>query len=172
MKSTSLIAAPLAIFATLGAAPAIAGEEYTNASGGTFQFYGHFDPGYLHFDDGVQSYDKLVDNSGSNTRAGIWIRQPTSAGQFAFNFETALGFRQSASVSQTATPPALSWQRTSIRKADFSLTTERYGKFSAGQGSMATDGAAQVDQSGTFVVTENHFSGMPVRLPVAGNQPR
>ncbi len=152
MKNTTLIAAPLAIFAALGAAPAIAGEEYTNASGGTFQYYGHFDPGYLHFNDGVQSYNDLADNSASNSRAGIWIRQPTSAGLLSFNLETALGFRQSASLSQTVTPPALSWNRTSIRKADISLKTDRYGTFSAGQGSMATDGAAEVDQSGTALV--------------------
>ncbi len=152
MKSTSFVAAPLAILAALGAAPAIAGEEYTNASGGTFQYYGHFDPGYLHFDDGVQSYDKPVDNTASNSRAGFWVRQPTSVGELSFNFETALGFRQSASLGQTVTPPALSWKRTSIRKADFALATDRMGTFSVGQGSMATDGAAEVDQSGTALV--------------------
>ncbi|MEP1929895.1 MAG: hypothetical protein ABJJ37_01285, partial [Roseibium sp.] len=52
----------------------------------------------------------------------------------------------------------LNWQRTDIRKVDFSFKTANYGTFSAGQGNMATDGAAETDLSGTTLV---NYSSVP-----------
>lgn len=141
------------VLAVVAGTPALAEFKYDNNSGGSVRLYGQFDPAYLSFDDGVSTTSEIVDNTNSNSRVGLDLLQPYGADTFRFNFETALGLRQSASVSQTNTPSGLDWQRTDIRKVDFSFKTANYGTFSAGQGSMATDGAAEIDLSGTTLVT-------------------
>lgn len=135
------------------AAPASAEMKFDNDGGGSVLLYGQLDPAYLSFDDGVSSTSEVVDNTNSNSRVGLWLRQPFGENVFSFNFETALGLRPSAGLSQNFTPKGVNWRRTNLRKVDFSLKTARAGTFSAGQGSMATDGVAEVDLSGTTVVT-------------------
>ncbi|MDU9003920.1 porin [Sedimentitalea todarodis] len=144
----------LTIVSLLPMANAAAAEmKYENGNGGSVLLYGQLDPAYLSFDDGVETTSDFVDNSASNSRVGIWVRQDYGANVLSFNFETALGFRQSGSLSQIFTPKAVNWQRTSIRKVDLSLKTDRFGTFYAGQGSMSTDGVAEVDLSGTTLAT-------------------
>ncbi|GHG79712.1 porin [Pseudodonghicola xiamenensis] len=133
------------------AGPALAGPTYENASGGTFTFYGQFDPTWMSFDDGVNSYNDLADNTNSNSRVGFYVRQPFGAYKFQFHFETALGLKSSAAVNQTTEPKDMKWDRTRLRHVDFSLAGD-FGKVSAGQGSMASDGAAGSDLSGTTLV--------------------
>lgn len=133
--------------------PALAELKYDNDSGGSVRLYGQFDPAYLSFDDGVTTTGKFVDNANSNSRVGLDLIQPYGASTFRFNFETALGLRQSSGMSQTHTPSVVNWQRTNIRKVDFSLKNDSYGTFYAGQGSMATDGVAENDMSGTTLAT-------------------
>lgn len=135
------------------AMPALAEFKYNLDNGSTVLLYGQFDPAYLSFDDGVSTTSEIVDNTNSNSRVGLDFMQDYGHNVFRFNFETALGFRQSASVSQTNTPDAWDWEKTDIRKVDFSLKTPMYGTFYAGQGSMATDGVAEQDLSGTTLVT-------------------
>lgn len=158
MIRNSLITATGASAIALLAAPAMAELIYENKSGGTTRLYGQFNPAYLSFDDGVTDTSDVVDNVNSNSRVGIDVHQPFEAGTFRFNFETALGLRPSSGLSQTNTPKGVNWQRTNIRKVDFSLETNRYGTFSFGQGSMATDGVAERDLSGTTLVT---YSSIP-----------
>jgi hypothetical protein len=144
----------LTIVSLLPVATTAAAElKYENDNGGSVLLYGQFSPAYQSFDDGVTTTDTLVDNTNSNSRVGMWLRHTYGTSAFAFNFETGLGFRPSALVSQNFTPKAVNWERTSIRKVDFSLNTERYGTFFAGQGSMSTDGVAEVDLSGTTLAT-------------------
>jgi hypothetical protein len=133
--------------------PVAAELKYENVEGGSALIYGQFNPAFLTFDDGVSTTGNGVDNGNSNSRVGLWLRNPTGADGLSFNFETALGFRQSFLLSQINTPPALDWERTDIRKIDLSLRTETAGTFSVGQGSMATDGVAESDFSGTTLVT-------------------
>ncbi|WP_425045408.1 porin [Primorskyibacter sp. S87] len=150
MKKTLFFnAAALAAFM---AQPLAAQLKYDNASGGSVTLYGQFNPAWQSVDDGVEKYNNLVDSTHSNSRVGLWVRQPTSAGQFSFNFETALGLRQSNMVSQNFKPDALHWRRVNIRKVDFALETDRAGKFYFGQGSMASDLIAHSDLSGTALV--------------------
>ncbi len=139
--------------------PATAEFRYDNNSGGYSLFYGQFNPAYQGVDDGVESYSNLVDNANSNSRVGYWFRQPTDAGLFSFNFETSMGFRQSSQINQTFKPEAWKLQRTSLRKLDFSLKTENAGTFSLGQGSVAHDGAAEVDLSETTAVAYSWIAG-------------
>ncbi len=135
------------------ATTAAAEMKYENGNGGSVLLYGQFDPAYLSFDDGEETTSDVVDNSASNSRVGLWMRQAFGANEFAFNFETALGLRSSSGLSQNFTPKGVNWQRTSIRKVDFSYKTDRYGTFFAGQGSMSTDGVAEIDLSGTSLAT-------------------
>lgn len=141
-----------AALASLGL-PAHAEMKFENSSGGYTLLYGQLDPAYLSFDDGATTTSEVVDNTNSNSRVGLWLRQPWGENQFSFNFETALGLRPSAGLSQNFTPKAIDWDRTSLRKVDFALKTANVGTFSLGQGSMATDGVAHADLSGTTLVT-------------------
>lgn len=135
------------------AAPASAQLVYENGSGGNVRLYGQFNPSYLRFDDGVDTTGKIADNTNSNSRVGLALTQPFGANTFRFNFETALGLRPSAGLSQTATPDVLDWRRTNIRLVDFSLETENYGTFYLGQGETATAETGEIDLSGTGLTT-------------------
>ncbi|MEX0285336.1 MAG: porin [Paracoccaceae bacterium] len=139
-------------FAIICALPAAAEFRYDTSSGGEVLFYGHLNPAYQSFDDGVTTTRTVVDSGHSNSRVGFWVRQPLGAGQFAFNFETGLGLRPGGAVTQGFTPDEFRWRRTNIRKVDLSLKTANAGTFYLGQGSMATDGAAETDLSGTALV--------------------
>lgn len=152
MTQKKIVSAIVLLMAST-ALPAAAEFSFDNNSGGTVRLYGQFNPAYLSFDDGQSTTSEIVDNTNSNSRVGLDWRQGYGENTFRFNFETALGFRPSAGMSQTNTPKGVDWQRTSIRKVDFSLMMPMYGTFYAGQGSMATDGVAHNDFSGTTLVT-------------------
>lgn len=134
------------------ASPAFAGPTYENDTGGSFTWYGQFDPSFQSFDDGTDRYNRLVDNAGSNSRIGFRLKQAYGENTLNFNFETAFGFAASDANSQTSDADNLSWDRTNIRHVDLQYDTARYGRFSAGQGSMASDGIAGSDRSGTGVI--------------------
>ena len=149
MSTKLVLRSSAAVAVALLAAPALAGPTYTNDTGGSFRWYGQFNPSFQSFDDGVEDYNRLVDNSSSNSRIGFWVEQAYGANTLRFNFETAFGLRASDGVNQVTTGDSLSWSRTNIRHVDFQFETANYGKFSAGQGSMATDGITGTDLSGT-----------------------
>lgn len=142
--------AGLIVVALLGSTAAGA-QTFENDSGGSARFYGQFSPSYLSFDDGEKTTGNLVDNSNSNTRLGVVISQPMPDGDLVFTFETGLGLRQSALVSQTTTPPALDWRRTALRRLEVAYTAG-FGTLAIGQGFMATDNVATLDPTGTALV--------------------
>lgn len=121
--------------------------------GRSVRFYGQFSPSYLRFDDGRETRSVVVDNAHSNTRVGLIYSgaEGPFGSTIGFQLETSLGLRASSEVSQTSVLEDFSWDRGNLRKVDFSLTGN-WGRFSIGQGSMATDGAAQKDLSGTILV--------------------
>lgn len=149
---TSIVSAAVAGCVVL---PVQAEMKYDNESGGFVKLYGQFNPAFQSVDDGVSSTNTLVDSAHSNTRVGVWVNQPMGTGTFTFNFETALGLRSSDGVTRTTTPKGLDWSRTKLRKIDFGYNSGTYGKFFLGQGSMATDGIADTDLSGTGLVLYN-----------------
>ncbi len=138
---------------TVMAQAATTGPTYENASGGSFTFYGQFNPAFISFDGGLSSNDEFADNTSSNSRVGMWIRQPFGENEFRFRFETGLGLRPSAGVSQTSTGKGLDWDRTDLRHVDFQYETPRYGTFYLGQGSMASDGIGDRSLAGTGLAT-------------------
>jgi hypothetical protein len=134
-------------------APVIAQDKnltFTNPSGWTTTFYGQFNLTYQGVDDSVQSYDNFVDNGNSPSRIGLWIDSPVGDYRFRFNFETALGIKSTSETNQTTDPSWFDWQRTDIRKFEMAFSG-KFGTVWAGQGSMATDGVAEYDKSGTSV---------------------
>lgn len=155
MSTTLALRAGAASLAAALAAPAFAGPAYTNDTGGSFRWYGQFNPAFQSFDDGQEDYNRLVDNAGSNSRIGFWLEQAYGENTLRFNFETAFGFRSSDGVNQLTTGDNLSWDRTNIRHVDLQFDTADYGRFSAGQGSMATDGITGADFSGTGLGASN-----------------
>ncbi|MCE8506887.1 hypothetical protein KBY28_00345 [Ruegeria pomeroyi] len=144
-----------ALLAAITAVPAAAELKWDNASGGYVQIYGQVSPAWQSVDDGVQSKDTFVDNAHSNTRVGLWVVQPMYQGTFKFNLETALGLRSSGGVSQTNTPKGADWDRTDLRKIDFSYASESWGTIYVGQGSMASDGVADITLNNNGMTTYN-----------------
>lgn len=134
--------------ASLLAAGAANAQTYSNETGGSVTFYGQLNPSVLSFDDGDDTDTNLVDNTHSNSRVGFHIDQDLANGQkLRFTFETALAAPGSAGFSQGSSP-IWDWQRTDIRKVDFAWSGS-FGTVYVGQGSMATDGIASSDLSGT-----------------------
>jgi hypothetical protein len=122
---------------------------FTNQSGGVATFYGQVNLTYQGFDDGGQTTSGIVDNGNWNTRLGFTVSQPINESTLRFRFETGLGLRNSALVSQEFEPDWVDWQRTSLRWFEAALDTN-YGTVSLGQGSSASDGTAGLDDSFTF----------------------
>jgi hypothetical protein len=133
----------------------IEGEAYqsattfTNQSGGEVNFYGQLNLAYQSFDDGEETTSGIVDNGNWNTRLGFTITQPLDSSTVRYRFETGLGLRNSAMISQEFEPDWIDWQRTSLRWFEVAFDTE-YGTLSLGQGSTASDGTAGLDDSFTF----------------------
>ncbi|WP_371037782.1 MULTISPECIES: porin [unclassified Rhodosalinus] len=138
-------------FAAVIAGTSAGAQTFENDTGGSVRFYGQASPSYLSFDDGEETTGKIVDNSNSNTRFGFAVTQPMSDGDLVFTFETGLGFRQSALLSQSNTPPTLDWRRTALRRLEAAYTAD-FGTLAIGQGFMATDNVATLDPSGTALV--------------------
>ncbi|WP_122076074.1 porin [Pseudophaeobacter sp. EL27] len=155
MSTKLVLRSSAAVAAALLAAPAFAGPTYTNDNGGSFRWYGQFNPSYQSFDDGVEDYNRAVDNSSSNSRIGFWVEQAFGENTLKFNFETAFGLRASDGTDQTTKGDLTNWRRTNLRHVDFQFETAKYGTFSAGQGSMATDGITGADFSGTGLAASN-----------------
>ncbi|EBA16191.1 hypothetical protein RSK20926_20735 [Roseobacter sp. SK209-2-6] len=149
MSTKIALRSSAALAVALVAAPAFAGPTYTNDNGGSFRWYGQFNPSFQSFDDGVEDYNRVVDNSSSNSRVGFWLEQAFGQNTLRFNFETAFSFRSSDGTNQNTKGDVISWSRTNIRHVDFQFETANFGTFSAGQGSMASDGVTGMDLSGT-----------------------
>ncbi|WP_170564636.1 porin [Ruegeria atlantica] len=134
-----------AVLAMTTAIPALAELKYENNSGGSVVLYGQLDPVIVSVDDGQETETRLLDNDLSNSRVGLRVMQPYGSNEFMFRFETGLGLPSTGPANQDGTNTN-GWTREDIRHVDFSLKGG-YGKFSAGQGSMASDGAAETDLS-------------------------
>ncbi len=134
-----------AVLAATTAIPAAAELKYENNSGGYVELYGQFHPVIVSVDDGEETETRLLDNDLSNSRVGLRLMQPYGSNEFTFWFETGLGLPSTGSANQDGTNND-GWTREDLRHVDFALKGG-YGKFSAGQGSMASDGAAEVDLS-------------------------
>lgn len=116
---------------------------------GTITLYGQVNLTYQSFDDGETTTDGIVDNGNWNTRLGFLYNKPLGDFNLRARFESGLGLRNSAAVSQDFTPSWVHSRRTALRWFELALDSP-YGTISAGQGSSATDGTTGLDDSFTF----------------------
>ncbi len=154
-NATGLLA--LCILTVLGGSAQAADPRHMR-NGATFEYYGQLSPAYLFFDDGGERWGDVVDNSNSNSRIGVWYRRPFSWGQLNLNLETSLGLRGSNIVNQLQLDFDREWSEANVRKAEVIWETRRFGTIYLGQGSMASDGIANQDLSGTSIVS---YVGIP-----------
>ncbi len=161
MTTRLLIAAMAGGCATAAMAQGLAPIERTFSNGSTLRFYGQINKGILNYDDGIDTETYyVIDNDNSNTRFGFLYRQDFND----WTFENVNEFQYAPYstsninvIDQSPSSEDYDWGNGNIRKIDFSFAHDRYGKFSLGQGSMATDGVAEVDLSGTGVIA---YSGI------------
>ncbi|MBN9026923.1 MAG: porin [Rhizobiales bacterium] len=127
--------------------------EYSFPDGTVVRLSGQVNMGYLGYDDGQQSYGNFVDNDNSSTRARIQLfSSPNFDWRFEAIFEVEYQPLASNVVSQLDDRPEWSFDQGDIRKAEAAISNKSYGKLWLGQGSMASDGTAEVDKSGTTVI--------------------
>ncbi len=124
-----------------------------SADGPEWDFYGHLDLGIISVDDGFDRNTSLSDNDNSNSRIGLIFKQSLrDGGELRFHFETAIGLTGSSSINGSDNDFDLEYRRTELRKFEIIYETANIGTFSLGQGSIATDGVAEADFSGTGVI--------------------
>ncbi len=130
-----------------------AGAASAQQSDPVWTFYGHLNIGVLSVDDGFDRETGVTDNDNSNSRIGLIYRRNLDNGSnFRFHFETAIGLRGSSSINGASNSFGQDYRRTELRKFEFIYETPNHGTFYAGQGSIATDGFAEADFSGTSVI--------------------
>lgn len=115
--------------------------------------YGHLNRGFLWSDNGDSSKVSFVDNSNSQSRLGLnALVMPSEGFKVGGKIEYGIKSNASTDISQNETNDATSvnWN---LRQADIFFDSDSYGKFSIGHGSTASDGTAEVDLSGTSVVS-------------------
>ena len=130
---------------------------YTDDSGFEANLYGQVNLAYQGFDDGQETTGGIVDNGNWNTRLGFTLTQSSDDIILRARFETGLGLRNSALVSQDYEPPWIKWERTWLRWFEVAADSS-YGTVSFGQGSTASDGTAGLDDSFTFVAGATDLS--------------
>lgn len=149
----ALLAAPASLFATAVMAEGLPPIEWRTPSGDALLFYGQIDKGVLSYDDGIdtRSYG-LIDNDNSSTRVGIKYTHAFGAWTFENTNEIGYAPYSSSNASILDISPDYDFTNANIRKLDFTFEHAGYGKFSIGQGAMATDGIQEIDLSGTDVI--------------------
>ena len=115
--------------------------------------YGQLNKGVLYADTGDASTVAIVDNNNSQSRIGVNASvSPSEEWKIGGKIEYGIKSNSTSDVSQEDSNNATSvtWN---LRQADISVTNKTFGKVSLGHGSTASDGSAEVDLSGTSVVT-------------------
>jgi len=147
---------PVLTLAGVAAAQGLPPVERAFSNGSTLQFYGQINKGFIQYDDGIDTKTySLIDNDNSGTRVGLTYTQ--TFGEWTFQNRNEFGYTPYSTANMNIvddSPSSADYRldRDNIRWIDFTLASDRYGKFWMGQGSMATDGTLSVDLSGTDVI--------------------
>lgn len=158
------LAAKLVILAAVASPSSALAEglepiEYTFGDGTVVRFSGQINMGVLHYDDGVDDYTNLVNNDNSSSRVRFQIFMTGDDGwKMESTLEAEYQVRPSNLVSQLYDEPDWDFHSSYIRKAEVAFANDRFGKLWLGQGSMASDGTAEVDNSGTAVIAYSSLS--------------
>ena len=132
--------------------------EYTLGDGTVIRFSGQLNMGVLHYDDGQDDFTNFVDNENSSSRVRFQIFSNSEDWKFESTLEAEYQPLASNVVSQLNQEPDWDFPATNIRKAEVAFANEQFGKLWLGQGSMASDGTAEVDNSGTAVIAYSAIS--------------
>lgn len=149
MKNPFRLTCGVAAAAILAILPvAAAGQSSGMETGAGLTFYGQLNPAWVSVDDGVETYSNVVDSAHSNSRLGLTFDQQIHDIRMRVTLEAAIGFPQSSAFSQDGPDPVWEWEITDLRRAEVRFGGD-FGEVHLGQGSMATDGSAEMDLSGT-----------------------
>lgn len=149
------ILTPLAV-AGAASAQGLAPIEWSSPNGSTLTLYGQLNMGILNYDDGIDSESYgLIDNANSQSRIGLEYSH--TFGDWTFENTNEIGYSPYSSgnadiINDHPDSDDYEFDDSNIRKLDFTLSNDSYGKFWLGQGSMATDGIQEIDLSGTSVI--------------------
>lgn len=138
-------------------------------TGRTLTFYGQVSVGALAHDDGVSTRAYApVDNSNSGSRFGVlWQLHPLVQHDLVLRFETGITLSPTSRINQTTgTDWSLTRDDISLRKLELILNDflQDGATLTLGQGSMATDGIAEIDLSRTALAAYSDVG------PPAGGQ--
>jgi hypothetical protein len=124
----------------------------------TLRFSGQLNFGVLSYNDGGETNTYVVDNDNSSSR--VRLQLINEGDEWRTEGIVELEYQPLASnvVSQLDDDPDWGLRRGNIRKFESIFTSERYGTIWLGQGSMASDGTAEVDLSGTTVIAYSSIS--------------
>ncbi|MEO4040301.1 hypothetical protein AAFN47_01685 [Hoeflea sp. CAU 1731] len=121
---------------------------------GVYRFYGFLNKGLLSYDDGGSSRAYFpVDNWGYQSRFGIEGKSRKFNG-WAIGARLELGWDPYSTMTVNQTNRYIDWSVT-LRKAEIALFGDGFGEMFLGQGSMASDGTAEVDLSGTTLAGQS-----------------
>jgi len=122
--------------------------------------YGHLNKGILWSENGDSSKIYFVDNSNSQSRIGINASVvPSDDLTVGGKIEYGIKSNATTDVSERDTNDATSvnWN---LRHADIFFNSKKFGEISIGHGSTASDGTAEIDLSGTSVVSYSDIAAI------------
>lgn len=164
--SSSMVRLSVLALAAVPAGAAFAGDTWipplrVGDDNAYIQLYGQIDPGFLVVDDGNSTLGYgPVDNGNSSTRLGLRFYMGVASGTFlGANVEAQYDPYSTNYVNQLNRGDP-DWDRYLVRKAEGYLNSDQFGVLWIGQGSMASDGTAEVDLSGTDVIGYSSISDL------------
>ncbi|MBX3547916.1 MAG: porin [Xanthobacteraceae bacterium] len=124
-------------------------QEFNGPTPIPVTLYGEINKMVLAWDDGVQRTSRIVDNTSAPSIFGAKIAAELSRGwTTGVNIEAGLNTNRSVAVSQFLPGGEKSFDP-DLRYLDWWIRSNRYGKFTVGHTSTATDGVVLTDTSGT-----------------------
>jgi hypothetical protein len=117
------------------------------------RLYGHVNWGVLTYADGRETNTYApIDNANSVTRLGVLAERPIGAWDVGGRVEVQYAPYSTFDVNVFDDQADFGTDQGNIRWIEVSAQNDRYGRFSLGQGSMATDGITLIDFADTNVV--------------------
>ena len=134
--------------------------EWELSNGAKFKIYGQIDTGVLVYEDGFQTEAYApVDNDNSSSRIGATYDQDFGDWNFGGALEVEYPVYSTINLSVLNDEPDWDWENRYFRKIEAFVESGTYGKLSVGQGYMASDYSAEVDLSGTAMISYSKVQG-------------
>lgn len=112
--------------------------------------YGQLNLGLMSVDNGGSRENYFAENLSAPSRLGVLgAFDVNGQDTLRIQFETGFGLTNLSQVAPGRDDLSIQVDRTNLRVFEVSYQSQRFGKVSLGQGSMASDGASGVDLTGT-----------------------